>query len=244
MRPPSAMQLLEVWEAGHRHSPVECALNLLAAATPESTLESLADLSIGQRNFSLLQLRASMFGSALTCFAACSRCGEHVELTFDVVDISVEGAAGATGSVTVQIDDCELEVRIPTSRDLLAVVGSGDIATIRQRLLERCIVTAKRRGEPLPTTELPETVIAAVARRVAEEDAQAEVRLAMTCPTCGQPWKELFDIQAYFWAEIDAWAHRLLHDVHDLAAAYGWSEAEILAMSPLRRRRYLDMVGT
>ena len=37
-------------------------------------------------------------------------------------------------------------------------------------------------------------------------------------------------------------AKRLLMDVHLLARAYGWSEAEVLALSPARRRFYLEMV--
>jgi hypothetical protein len=31
--------------------------------------------------------------------------------------------------------------------------------------------------------------------------------------------------------------------VHSLASAYGWSEAEIVRMSPMRRQRYLELVS-
>jgi hypothetical protein len=33
-----------------------------------------------------------------------------------------------------------------------------------------------------------------------------------------------------------------LREVHVLASANGWSEAEILALSPQRRQRYLEIV--
>ena len=36
---------------------------------------------------------------------------------------------------------------------------------------------------------------------------------------------------------------RILREVHTLAAAYGWSEAEILALSPARRRVYLELAA-
>jgi len=52
-----------------------------------------------------------------------------------------------------------------------------------------------------------------------------------------------FDILTYLWSEIEDWAQRLLLEVHTLALAYGWSERDILAMSPRRRRLYLEMVG-
>jgi hypothetical protein len=47
----------------------------------------------------------------------------------------------------------------------------------------------------------------------------------------------------FFWKEIAAHAKRLLREVHILAAAYKWREADILAMNPNRRQYYLEMVG-
>ena len=52
----------------------------------------------------------------------------------------------------------------------------------------------------------------------------------------------LFDIGYLLWKEIDAWAIRLLRDIHDLALTYGWGEAEILNMNPWRRNCYLEML--
>jgi hypothetical protein len=42
---------------------------------------------------------------------------------------------------------------------------------------------------------------------------------------------------------METYARRLLYDVHALASAYGWSEDEVLAVSPARRRCYLEMAG-
>ena len=39
-------------------------------------------------------------------------------------------------------------------------------------------------------------------------------------------------------------AKRLLGEVHQLARAYGWPEATILAMSSRRRHFYLELVST
>ena len=43
-------------------------------------------------------------------------------------------------------------------------------------------------------------------------------------------------------AGASARAGALLHEVHRLASAYGWSEAQILALSPARRAQYLALV--
>ena len=64
---------------------------------------------------------------------------------------------------------------------------------------------------------------------------------ALYCPECGHRWHATFDIVSFFWSEIDAWAYRTLHQVHRLASAYGWREADILAMSPWRRQFYLSL---
>jgi hypothetical protein len=78
---------------------------------------------------------------------------------------------------------------------------------------------------------------------MAEADPQADVQLALSCPDCGHSWLAAFDIVSYFWSEVNSWAQRLLGEVHTLASFYGWSERDILAMSPVRRHIYLDMIG-
>ena len=102
---------------------------------------------------------------------------------------------------------------------------------------------AARCGElEIAAAELPAQVWTAIAQRLAEADPQADVQLAMACPKCQHAWKTPLDIVSYFWSEIDAWAARLLHEIHTLASAYGWREAEVLALSPWRRRAYLELI--
>jgi hypothetical protein len=85
-------------------------------------------------------------------------------------------------------------------------------------------------------------VLERVSAVLSEHDAQADVTLAMRCVACGHAWQLLFDIGAFLWSEIDACATRLLGEVDALARAYGWREADILAMSGTRRAAYLGMV--
>jgi hypothetical protein len=48
---------------------------------------------------------------------------------------------------------------------------------------------------------------------------------------------------SFFWREIQSAARRIVLEVDALARSYGWSEAEILNMTPARRQLYLEMVG-
>ena len=64
----------------------------------------------------------------------------------------------------------------------------------------------------------------------------------LTCPACGHVWSAALDIAAYLWGELDDWAQDLLAQVHVLARHYAWSERDILTMSAVRRRFYLDLL--
>ncbi|MGW0209347.1 hypothetical protein ACWDZ8_27315, partial [Streptomyces sp. NPDC003233] len=88
---------------------------------------------------------------------------------------------------------------------------------------------------------LPEHVRRRVAQAAAAADPAADIRLNLACPACGHAASAELDIASYLWAELDAWARGTLQDVHLLAGHYGWSESEILALSPLRRRYYLEL---
>jgi hypothetical protein len=42
---------------------------------------------------------------------------------------------------------------------------------------------------------------------------------------------------------VQAAAERVLLDVHALARAYGWTESEVLRLTPARRSAYLQMAA-
>ena len=135
-----------------------------------------------------------------------------------------------------------IRLRLPTLDDLLASGHLRDVTSIRRALLERTVV-ATLDDRAVATAELPAHVVKVIEARFAEYDPQADVRLAVACPACDRDWAAPFDIATFLWAELDAWAVRLLFEVHLLASAYCWSEADVLALSPVRRRFYLEAVG-
>ena len=147
----------------------------------------------------------------------------------------------------VEEDGWTVTFRLPTAGDLSAVAAAepGGPAQARSALLARCTVAAERDGAPVAVDELPallpERVQHRVAAAAAEADPCADVTLNVACPECGHTTRAELDIASYLWTELDTWARDTLLDVHLLATAYGWSEPEILALSPLRRRYYLEL---
>ncbi len=241
MRALTAAALLDVWERAYGQTPAAQALALLGAACPETPPADLAVWPVGRRDGTLLALRAQTFGPALTAQATCPACGERLELPLAAADLAASGAAPDAAPLHVTLDGYDVEFRVPAAGDLAALAAAGPDAA--RWLLARCVRVATHDGAACAAEALPPAVVAAVAERMAAADPLADIRLALTCPACDHAWRAPFDIVSYLWAEVDAWAYRLLREVHTLAAAYGWSEEAILALSPWRRQCYLGMLG-
>ncbi len=237
----TAIEMLEVWDAGQNLSPTRQALGLLGAACPEESAVDLSRLSIGRRDSRLLKLRQAAFGAAVHCQASCPRCGEKIESTFAVADILRNAGESF---FRAENGPYLLECRVPTSEDLLLAERAQDAAEAKNILMDRCLTAAPHGGGEISWREVPEDLLRAAIERMGDEDPQANLRLAWTCPGCGHEWTSLFDAVSFFWTEITAWAKRLVRDVHALASAYGWSEAAIVSMSPYRRQMYLDLVNS
>lgn len=249
----SASELLAVWEEGLNRSSVQRALILLTAAYPETAPDALEDLAIGERDTRLMALRERTFGPQLVCVATCPKCGARLESTFSLTDIRTAIPSGPCcgrwegdtkhDTSAFCMGDFEVGFRLPNSRDLKTVAGDKALTESRKRLLERCLLMIRRNGEDCPLDELSGEVLEAVENRMAQFDPRGDVHLSLSCPDCRHAWVEAFDIIAFFWAEIDAWAFRLLREIHILASAYGWREADILAMGPRRRELYLKLIN-
>jgi len=204
---------------------------------------------VGLRDARLLALRRRLFGPALAVVASCPSCGERVESAFRVDDVLVpqEPSRQAPDEPrTIDRHGYVVAYRLPTSGDLVALAetptdgGPGP----RQRLLSRCVTGIRAAdGSAVALASVPEAIVAAVVGAMAAADPQADVQLGCRCPSCLGTWSTIFDITTVLWSEIHAWARRLLRDVHTLARAYGWREQDVLALSPTRRRIYLEMVG-
>ncbi|MBN2385420.1 MAG: hypothetical protein JXB85_00240 [Anaerolineales bacterium] len=252
MRSLSASDLLAIWERGAGRSPVVQALIILGIAFPEASPGRLADLTVAQRDAALFQLRRWTFGPQFVGLAACPACAERLELAFDDGDLPLPDPAhtdlpsfetGDRADSSLQVDSYQVTFRLPASTDLLAIDRDTQPGAARGDLLQACILSAQRGRKAVPAGDLPAVVQEAVITRMDQLAPLANLTLAATCPACGHAWDVVFDIVSYFWSEITVWAMRIMHEVHALASAYGWREADILAMSAWRRQRYLELMG-
>jgi len=245
MRIPSANELLTLWEAGLSLVPARRAL-LLAQAT-QTEGENAARWSAGRRDMRLFQLRENLFGMEMPCLGECPKCRERVEFSLST-DLMRSGSAAvppaSAPSHVLSAAGYRVEFTLPTSEDIAELPAQDSATTRRLKLLSRCVQSAAFGGAPLQPEDLPEEVVTALSARMAELDPQGERSLSLSCPACRHEWAAPFDIASYLWSELATWAARLLREIHLLAKAYGWREADILSLSPMRRHFYLQMATT
>jgi hypothetical protein len=239
----TATDVISIWESSQRRPPGEKIFTLLAAAFPGERPDHLARLSLGQTNRRLLELREQIFGSRLSASSDCLHCDTRFE--FDLpAEVFRRTNLNEPVDAEYEVESGEYSVcvRPVNLADLTFAAKAHTLSNARQQIIKRCVLKATRAQSLISAEQLPNEVVAALAERLAESDPEAELLCDLTCPACGFEFQLPFDLSAFFFAEIDAEARRLLREVHVLAYSYGWGEAEILQMPALRRRFYLEML--
>jgi hypothetical protein len=214
----------------------ECSAGLDRWARDDALLAPDRPAALGARNAALLALRSVLFPRAWPLRSHCPRCGEDCEFEVDSValadalvqapaaaDTVVDGAAGA------------IALRSPTVEDLRVVAALPDNVDAAHALLARCI-SVDVDSLDAPTRERIEASLEVL-------DPGAVVSFALNCPACTEHWCAVVDVGEALWSELQRAAERALVAVDTLARAYGWSEDEVLALSPVRRAAYLQLVG-
>lgn len=253
----SEAQILDIWERGRGRGAAEQALVPLRVAWPELAAEELAALPLGERDRRLLELRRATLGAQLQGTADCPRCGSRVSFGVEVEDIlgadspanppadaaaaSPANSGAAPGRFSLAAEGYQLVLRSLDTADLSAAAKAASLEEARRILLERALVEARHGTVRIEAGELPEPLLAAIDAALEARDPLAVVPLAMTCTHCGAHWQPLLDSAAFVWREVEARAERVMNDVHELAQHYGWTEEQILRISPARRQFYLDL---
>ena len=245
MKTPSPGTLLWIWEQATGLHPVRRALALLDFAWPDVDSGDWAAAPIGGRDGSLLRLYEALFGSELETVTTCPNCGERLESSFSTADVYAGSVSLSVNGATMLLEThgCEIEYRLTTSEDLLEILEAPDRSSDAPlQLLRRCVIRARSNGIARAPEDLPPEVLSRLEAEMAERDPGADIRIGLDCPACSHSWSVAFDIVSYFLGELDDWAERTLAEVHTLAQAYGWSERDILDLSPVRRQSYIEIV--
>jgi hypothetical protein len=221
-------ELLDLWtRAGQSAGPAR-------AGVLASGLAGVAgdETPVGEVNRALLGAWRAEFGDRLECVAACPACGERLEAEVSVA--AILSAAAAAEPPALEVGGRRVTLRWPTVGDLEAAASTGAPEPARRELARRCLG-----ADAAPEGELADAVSAALEAA----DPHLAVRLALRCPACETSFEAAVDVAAHVWAALDWRAHRVLSEVAELAAAYGWTEDEVLRLPRARRRAYAERAG-
>ena len=219
--------VLDTWSSGSgRTSPV---LSLLALARPELDAARRGDLAGDEANRSLLDAMAELGEHSLDTLVACPRCDEpnEVVLPLDVLRAAVDGPS--TGSVAV--GGTTVPYRVPSVADLEAARRCTDADAAERLLVDRCT-----------GGEVDRSALAAVAAEIDERHPLLAPRVEVRCVSCAAAFDAGLDVAVVAGASVAAAATRLVDEVAHLARAYGWSEAEVLAVPRARRAVYRRLI--
>jgi hypothetical protein len=228
IRPPSIARLIDAWDAGLAQHPIDRALTLAGAYTGLDGA-GLAALSIGERDALLVRIRQLVIGDLLAGLCPCAECREGNEFELDTASLPPT-APPEGGVVAISAGDRMVRARLPNSVDLAAVAALDDESAAARAILRRCLVD---------DAAIDDALLAAFDGAMERCEGVAGIEIAFTCSACRAPNRAPFDIAGFLWSEISERVERVIEDVDVLASAYGWGEADILAMSDRRRALYV-----
>ncbi len=185
-----------------------------------------SELPLGARDRALIELRVATFGPLASVRINCVNCNEQLEAELDLTALPSDSAEA--DSIAVELDGRAVRVRLPRLADLRAARRADDP---RVELIRRCCGDVR----------LDDMEITTVERAIEEADPMIDVSVELRCPACADDTNCRFDVSTHLWSEMERYGRRLTLEVHRLATRYGWTEAEVLALSPVRRRSYLEL---
>jgi hypothetical protein len=226
-------ETLTLWEALASTTPVARGASVLVARGAAVGLADAVRMPLATAaRAALLELRERA-GPQVQTVLVCPDCTAVLDVPVALDELlasTADDAAAAAGVVRIG----EVVVRGPTTEDLLvALKGPAPSAALR----DRCVSS--------PAGVDVTTLDPAVQERVgaaAEELAGASALVVrLDCPECRRQVAADVDVVALLAELVADEVREILADVADLAAAFGWSEREVLELSDARRRAYLDL---
>jgi hypothetical protein len=226
---------------GRRLGVVERVTGALVAALEHIggrpiTGDRVLDLCVDDRRYLMQQLAAEIGITTVWVTVTCPDCAGPFDCAVHPARLPVKAAGPSYPFASVTTTVGELRLRVPTGRDQQALGSPGSQSPTRA-LIGRCIVEApsqRRSGAELAAAMSDDDLERIAA---ALEEASPEVARLATgeCPACGGRIE--VEVDPYLCLYLGA--DRLLDEVEALAAAYHWSEQDILSLPRERRRRYL-----
>jgi hypothetical protein len=215
---------LTMWEVLASTAAIARGAAMLVVSGRAASLAEAIDAPLAAGAGAALSELRCREGNSVDTVITCPACGAMLDAPLLLDELP---QAAPTGPVAVG----DVTVRAPSTRDLLSVVDAADPAAA---LRARCIEGPSDWEVNAP----PRADLTAAAEELC---GAAAVALRAECPDCGAAIVADVDVVDILFARITDDAMAVLRDVGELAAAFGWAESDILALTPVRREHYLTI---
>lgn len=176
----------------------------------------------------LASLYTLEYGENVSCQASCAACAQPFQFRFALPALlaSQDQAAAEAGSPGG--DGCweapsGVRLRPPDLRDAAAGAPEGLLARIAQ--------------SPVPAEE-----VEALAAFLEKASPILAIDLDTACPGCGASQSVAFDLARFLVRALAGERPFLIREIHLIAARYGWSHSEIMALPRADRRAFATLV--
>ncbi|GAB3047283.1 hypothetical protein GCM10027053_01410 [Intrasporangium mesophilum] len=227
-------ETLALWEALASTTSVARGASLLVALGAADSLADAVRMPLATAARAALGELRERAGLEVQTVLTCPDCGAVLDVPLALDDLleTTDDRPGAAAGGVATVDG--IVVRGPTTEDLLVALASAQPSAA---LRDRCVT--------LPAGVDAATLDPAVLERVnavAEELAGASaLAVRLVCPDCGSDVAADVDAVALLADRVADEVRDILGDVAELAAAFGWSETEVLHLSDARRAAYLEL---
>jgi len=209
---------------------------LVAAPGDAVAPGTVATLTVADRDRLLAAVHVHTYGPRISTSVSCAGCKAMFDVDFSLAELqkhqdieSQRGDIERRPDGSFRLADGR-RFRLPTGEDECAVLGMAP-EEAKAELLRRCLLD----GDPTQDT-------ADVDRAMDDTGPVLALELAASCPECGQEQAVFFDVQRYLLTALSQERHLLVHEVHMLARAYGWSLTEIMSLPRSTRRGLVELV--
>ena len=214
-------------------------------------ISTIRSLSIGDRDYLLQAFAATLHDDPLWLTSECRHCKQLMDLSFRFAELPAKRIAdNAVKEKAISLSSAEAIIRVPTGYDHEAIAAIDDDQSAISCLLGRLVSVSNQTNNKTCNNKKGSSPAQTFIKNWSQDDlAKIEVeieaispevadQLLVQCPHCQTDNRVKVDV----FSLLHESQEDILAEVHQLAASYHWSEAEILNLPTARRKRYLQLI--
>ncbi len=235
------------FESGENSRPV-LITRLLSACLRRSDGTTYSDheiwhWSLKERLQGLLAIVVSTRGQYLKLQVKCTQADCHELIEFELDPAGFIQPEPSSPLFCRPDPETELELRLPNGLDQLNWINNLDDTTDNWFSKMASSLVSRVNGEiPSQRFQVSENWLDSIGKALEQHDDLMTFEIKTSCPACGEDLLIDLDLEEKLLEMLSTEQKLLLKQIHRLALAYHWTEADIVALPKKRRQYYLAQI--